>query len=70
MKSSLLTVLAASSLLVLGACAGDDTENTELDAVEEVTPAPAPAPAPMPMDTMATDSMALDTMSHDTSTGM
>jgi len=50
MKNSLLTVMAVSSLVFLGACAGDDAaEDADLDAtVEEV----APPPAPMPMDTM------------------
>jgi hypothetical protein len=66
----LLTVLAASSLLVLGACAAED-EADELDSVQEIeTPAPAPAPAPMPMDTMPMDTMMTDTMAPTTTTGM
>lgn len=47
MKRSFLTVLAASSLFVLGACGGDDVD-TDIDPVEDITPAPAPAPAPVP----------------------
>jgi hypothetical protein len=70
MKRSLLTVFAASSLLVLGACAAED-ETDELDSVQEIeTPAPAPAPAPMPMDTMPMDTMPMDTMAPTTTTGM
>jgi hypothetical protein len=71
MKRSLLTVFAASSLLVLGACAAEDDAADDLDAVQEIeTPAPAPAPAPMPMDTMMPDTMAIDTMAPTTTTGM
>jgi hypothetical protein len=66
MKNSLLTVLAVSSLVFLGACAGDDAaEDADLDTtVEEV----APPPAPMPMDTMAPDTTMVmpDTMAPDT----
>lgn len=51
MKRSFLTVLAASSVLVLGACGGGDTD-TDIEPVEDIQPMPAPAPAPMPMDTM------------------
>ncbi|HSJ14205.1 MAG TPA: hypothetical protein VK939_07310 [Longimicrobiales bacterium] len=70
MKSSVLTVLAASSLLVLGACAADDDVD-DLDSVQEIeTPAPAPAPAPMPMDTMPMDTMPMDTMTPTTTPGM
>lgn len=64
MKNSLLTVLAVSSLVVLGACAGDEAaEEANLDTtVEEV----APPPAPMPMDSAAMDTMVADTMAQDT----
>ena len=48
MKRSYLMALAASSLLVLGACGGS-SEETEIEPVEEVTPAPPP-PAPIPVD--------------------
>jgi len=63
MKNSLLTVLAVSSLVVLGACAGDDAaEDANLETpADEVAP-----PAPMPMDSMAMDTMTVDTMAQDT----
>jgi hypothetical protein len=63
MKNSLLTVLAVSSLVVLGACAGDEAaEEANLDTtVEEVAP-----PAPMPMDSAAMDTTAADTAVQDT----
>jgi hypothetical protein len=48
MKRSYLMALAASSLLVLGACGGADEE--EIEPVEDVTPAPPPPPAPIPVD--------------------
>jgi hypothetical protein len=70
MKSSFLTVLAASSLLVLGACAAEDDAD-DLDSVQEIeTPAPAPAPAPMPMDTMPMDTMTTSDTMPTTTTGM
>ena len=49
MKRSFLTVLAASSILVVGACGGADEEE-DIQPVEEVTPAPPPPPAPLPVD--------------------
>ncbi|NJD09630.1 MAG: hypothetical protein FIB01_04005 [Gemmatimonadetes bacterium] len=55
MMKSLLTVLAVSSLVVLGACKGGETaDETAVDTttVQEV------APAPMPADTMAVDTTA------------
>ena len=58
MKRSFLTVLAASSLLVVAACGGD-AEDEEIQPVEEVTPAPPP-PAPLPVDSPA------DTLTGDT----
>jgi hypothetical protein len=65
MKRSLLSVIAASSVVAFDACAGGE-EDVEVQPVEEVTPAPAPAPAPMPMDTMMADTMMADTMHSDT----
>jgi hypothetical protein len=68
MKRSLLGVLVASSVIMMGACAGEDeAAETELDTVEEVQQPVAPAPAPM--DTMPIDTMAVDTMAT-TTTGM
>lgn len=61
MKRSFLTVLAASSVFVLGACGGGDTD-ADIEPVEDIQPAPAPAPAPAPMDTMMMDTMMMDTM--------
>jgi hypothetical protein len=52
MKRSYLMALAASSLLVLGACGGAD-EEAEIEPVEDVTPAPPPPPAPLPIDSPA-----------------
>jgi hypothetical protein len=49
MKRSYMMALAASSLLVLGACGGAD-EETEIEPVQEVSPAPPPPPAPLPAD--------------------
>ena len=56
MKSSLLTVMAVSSLVVLGACAGDET--AEDSAAMDTTTVQEVAPAPLPMDSMAMDTMA------------
>ena len=67
MKRSFLTVLAASSVFVLGSCGGGDTD-TDIEPVEDITPAPAPAPIPQTMDTtMMGDTLMADTM---TTTGM
>ena len=69
MKRSFLTVVAAASVLAIGACGGTDTD-ADIEPVEEVGPPPAPAPAqPMPMDTMPMDTTMMgDTMT--TTTGM
>ena len=61
MKNSLLTVLAVSSLVVLGACAGD--EAAEDATVEEMVP------APVPVDTMSQTvdtTVVIDTVAKDT----
>lgn len=70
MKRSLLGVLVASSVIMMGACAAEDeAAETELDTVEEVQQPVAPAPAPMPMDTMGMDTtMMTDTMAAPTTT--
>ena len=64
MKRSLLGVLVASSVIMMGACAAEDeAAETELETVEELQQPVAPAPAPMPMDTTMTDTtMMMDTM--------
>ncbi|HUF50001.1 MAG TPA: hypothetical protein VMN60_04150 [Longimicrobiales bacterium] len=54
MKRSFLTVLAASSILVLGACGGADEEE-QIEPVQEVAPPPAPMPMDSPVDTMVVD---------------
>jgi hypothetical protein len=72
MKRSFLTVIAAASVLALGACGGDDAD-VNIEPVEEVTPAPAPAPAPapMPMDTtMMGDTLGADTTGATTTSGL
>jgi len=60
MKRSLMTVFAAGTVLVVGACAPDD-DQAQVPQVDEVhTPAPV-----MPQDTMMMDTvMHHDTMMH------
>ncbi len=69
MKRSFLTVLAASSLLVLGACSSSDDTAADTTDAETVV---VPVPAPMPMDSGTM--MTTDSMNHDstmmTTTGM
>jgi hypothetical protein len=63
MKRSMISMVAAVSLLVVGACAPDD-DQAEVQRVDEVhTPAPV-----MPADTMMMHdtTMMHDTMMHDT----
>jgi hypothetical protein len=68
-RSKLMSVLAFSAIVSLGACArGEHAADTA--AVDTATSTvPAPMPAPMPMDTgMMTDtSMKMDTTRMDTS---
>ena len=66
MKRSFLTVLAMSSLLVVGACASADDDAADATTDAGAVPAPVtPPPAPLPADS---GTMPADSMNHD-STG-
>ncbi|CAN5892502.1 hypothetical protein BH23GEM9_BH23GEM9_02230 [soil metagenome] len=59
MKRSLMVVVTAASVAMLGACGGGDTD-ADIEPVQEVQQAPPPPPVPLPGDTL----MHGDTLLH------
>lgn len=66
-RSKLMSLLAFSAIVTLGACAGGDEAEDSVAADTAMSTVP-PAPAPMPMDTgmMMDTGMKMDTMKTDT----